>query len=92
MKWIVEQVPEARATVEKMRPHLAESAVPALMSSHVSRETKRRLYRELRAMDALSLGQVVGPVFEAIGLKIRRHWRDWMAHAGATRQAGGASK
>jgi glycosyltransferase involved in cell wall biosynthesis len=92
MRWVVEQVPEARATVEGLRPYMARVGVPALMSSHVSRETKRRLYRELRAMDALSLGQVIGPVFEAIGLKIRRHWRGWMAHAGATRQAGGASK
>ncbi|HTZ73619.1 MAG TPA: hypothetical protein VMB47_06845, partial [Candidatus Aquilonibacter sp.] len=91
-RWLVEQLPEARATVEGLRPYMARVGVPALMSSHVPRETKRMLYRELRAMGALSLGQVIGPVFEAIGLKIRRHRREWMAHAGATRQAGGASK
>ena len=92
MSWIVKQVPEARDTVARRRPYFAEVGVPAILSSHVSGEVKRMLIRELRNIGALSVGRVVRPFFVAVGLKIRRHWRQIVPHAAPAERVGGVSK
>jgi glycosyltransferase involved in cell wall biosynthesis len=76
VRHVMEQVPPADAVREKSCQRLARGWVLVLLSLRVPLETKRRLLRDIRAIDPHVMRRLPPGAWMTARMKVRRHWRD----------------
>ena len=75
-RWILDRVTVSDALLETIFEDKAGMWVPTLMSLRVPLSLKRRILRQVRALDPHPFRRVLRPAVGAFRLKIRRHWRE----------------
>ena len=76
IRWILDRVTPQKAALRRARVEAGYSWVPALMSTRVPRDLKRRILNSVRAVDPHPLLRTIGPTLLTLRLKLLRHWRD----------------
>jgi glycosyltransferase involved in cell wall biosynthesis len=75
VRWVMAQITPTEAAREKSCVKLSQGWVMALMSSHVSLEKKKAIFRDVREIDSHPMRRVLRPALKTVRMKIRRHWR-----------------
>jgi glycosyltransferase involved in cell wall biosynthesis len=76
VRYVMEKVPPADAVREKSCQRLARGWVLVLLSLRVPMETKRRILRDIRAIDPHVMRRLPPGAWMTARMKVRRHWRD----------------
>lgn len=76
VRWVMEHATPREAVREAASKRLSFAWVMILMSLKVPVEQKRRMWRDIRAIDPHPLRRVLRPALKTVGMKIQRHWRD----------------
>jgi glycosyltransferase involved in cell wall biosynthesis len=84
-RWILDRVTVSDALFEEICENKAALWVPTLMSLRVPLSLKRRILRQVRALDPHPFRRAFHPAITVVRLKIRRHWRGLRSMVGATR-------
>lgn len=83
VRHVMDKVHPDDAVRERACQRLARGWVLVLLSLRVPMETKRRMLRDIRAIDAHAMRRVPPGAWMTARMKIRRHWRDLQSVFGA---------
>lgn len=76
VRWVMEHATPTEAVREAASKTISFAWVMILMSLKVPVEQKRRMWRDIRAIDPHPLRRVLRPALKTVGMKIHRHWRE----------------
>lgn len=75
VRWLADRVTSPPDVLRKACGERANNWVPALLSMHVSSETKREILRLVRTTDPHPLRSSIRPAFATLQRKFLHHWR-----------------